>query len=208
VSADDSEGIRARGVTVSLAGRPVLEDVDFAVPPGVVTALLAPSGRGKSTLLRTLVRLIEPDRGAITLDGADIRTLEARGLRRRVGLVAQQPVMLPGSVADNLRHGVEDLPDAGVREALEAADLTPAFADRPAAELSGGERARVALARALTRGPELLLLDEPTSALDHDTAERIGATLRRLRERGIGICVATHDVAFADRWADRQERLA
>jgi len=197
-------GLDARGVVVTLSGRHVLRGFDVQVPPGQVTGLLAPSGAGKSTLLRALVRLVDIDAGTITLDGADIDTLDARALRRRVGLVAQAPVMLPGTVADNLRYGVEWLPEAALQAALVDADLSAAFAERVAGDLSGGERARVALARALTREPELLLLDEPTSALDHDTADRIGTTLRRLRDRGLGICVATHDLEFAAHWVDRR----
>lgn len=205
----DDTGLRAHELTVALAGRPVLRGVSCHVPPGCVTALIAPSGAGKSTLLRTFVRLIEQDSGAVTLDGEDVRTIDARALRRRVGLVAQAPVMLPGSVRDNLAHGLVDaLSDAGALEALDAAGLDGTFLAREAAALSGGERARVALARALTRGPQLLLLDEPTSALDAVSAERIGATLRGLAARGIGSCVATHDLAFADAWADRREVLS
>jgi len=197
-------GLDARGVVATLSGRQVLAGVDLHVPAGRITGLLAPSGAGKSTLLRALVRLVDIDSGTITLDRADIGTLDARALRRRVGLVAQTPVMLPGTVADNLRYGVEGLPDAALHAALQDAELSAAFAERVAADLSGGERARVALARALTREPELLLLDEPTSALDHDTAEHIGTTLHRLRDRGLGICLATHDLEFAAHWIDRR----
>ena len=198
-------GLEAANVSVELAGRPVLRNVSFRVPPGKVTALIAPSGAGKSTLLRTFVRLVEPDEGSVALHGDDVMTLDARRLRCRVGLVAQAPVMLPGTVADNLRHGVPELPPAGLEEALAAASLNLSFANRRADELSGGERARVALARALTRGPELLLLDEPTAALDAPNAAQIGATLKRLTDEGLGICLATHDLPFAERWADIQE---
>jgi len=204
---DDSDGIQVRDLRVTLAGRRVLDGVALSVPCSQVTGLLAPSGAGKSTLLRACVRLVEADAGSITLGGEDILALDARVLRRRVGFVAQSPAMLPGSVADNLRHGVDGLGDDELHEALRAASLDPAFAGRTARELSGGERARVALARALTRGPRLLLLDEPTAALDGAAAARIGQTLRGLRDRGLGICVATHDERFAETWADRRERL-
>jgi ABC-type multidrug transport system fused ATPase/permease subunit len=204
---EDLEGIRARDVGVTLGGRRVLDGVSLSVPCGQVTALLARSGAGKSTLLRALVRLVEADAGEITLNGEDIRSIDARVLRRRVGFVAQTPAMLPGTVADNLRYGVEDLGEDGLHDALDAASLDDSFAGRVAAELSGGERARVALARALTRDPELLLLDEPTAALDEAAARHIGETLRGLRGRGLGICLSTHDERFAAAWADREERL-
>jgi ABC-type multidrug transport system fused ATPase/permease subunit len=202
-----SGGLDARGVVVSLGGRVVVSGVDLHVAPGCVTGLLGASGSGKSTLLRACVRLVDIDGGTITLDGEDVTSLDARVLRRRVGLVAQTPVMLPGTVADNLRYGVEDLSEDALVTALDDAGLAASFARRVAADLSGGERARVALARALTRGPRLLLLDEPTSALDQEAAEHIGATLRRLAEGGLGICLATHDLAFADRWLDRAVRI-
>jgi ABC-type multidrug transport system fused ATPase/permease subunit len=203
-----AEGIAARGIAVTLGERTVLRGFDLDVPPGQITGLLGPSGSGKSTLLRALVRLVDIDAGTIALDGTDIRELDARELRCRVGLVAQTPVMLPGTVADNLRYGVGDLSDDGLRAALADADLDASFAPRPARELSGGERARVALARALTRGPQLLLLDEPTAALDSDTTAHIGATLRRLRDQGLGVCITTHDLAYADEWVDRRVDLA
>lgn len=201
-------GLHAHGVSVTLGDRRIRFPPDVGIPPGAITGLLGPSGAGKSTMLRALVRLVEIDGGTIALDGTDIRTLDARELRRRVGLVAQVPVMLPGSVADNLRYATRGVSDDELRAALADADLDPAFAERPANDLSGGERARVALSRALTRAPQLLLLDEPTAALDHETAEHIGATLRRLRDRGLGICVTTHDLGFAERWTDRRIELA
>lgn len=204
---DDPDGIRARDVGITLGGRRVLDGVSLSVPRARVTGLLAPSGAGKSTLLRALVRLVEAEAGSITLDGEDIRAIDARTLRCRVGFVAQAPAMLEGTVADNLRHGVDGLTDDALSDALGAASLDDAFAEREARNLSGGEQARVALARALTRGPDLLLLDEPTAALDDAAAKHIGETLRGLRDRGLGICVATHDQAFADAWVDRREHL-
>jgi ABC-type multidrug transport system fused ATPase/permease subunit len=200
-------GVEARDVWLRRGGRVVLAGASLDVPRGCVTALLAPSGSGKSTLLRCLNRLLEPDRGTITLDGADVRALEPRALRRRVGLVAQTPVMLPGDVAANVGYGLDEPAPERLVAALVDAGLDASFLARPATALSGGERARVAVARALARTPEVLLLDEPTASLDATTADRVGATLRRLAGDGIGVCLATHDLRLAGSVADRRVGL-
>src|SRR4051794_9536620 len=186
-------GIEVSALTVGRAGRTVLRDVSFAAPRGRVLALVGPSGIGKSSLLRCLNRLAEPEAGTVRLDGVDIRELDPPALRRKVSLVAQTPVMLPGTVADNLAYGVPGLGDAAAREALAAAGLDPSFLGRTARGLSGGERGRVALARALTRDPEVVLLDEPTAALDADTARHVGETIASLARRDLAVVVATHD---------------
>jgi ABC-type cobalamin/Fe3+-siderophores transport system ATPase subunit len=199
-------GLRVRRVAIALGGRPVLRDVSFDAPKGAVTVVIAPSGTGKSTLLRCCNRLLEADAGTILLDGVDVERLEACGLRRRVGLVGQVPIMLPGSVRDNLAYGLTDQDDASdtaLGRVLAAAGLDAAFLPRPAEELSGGERARVTLARTLTRGPEVLLLDEPTAALDAVAAAHVGATLAQLARDGLAVLVATHDLGFAAAIADR-----
>ena len=186
----------------------VLAGASLDVPPGCVTALLAPSGAGKSTLLRCLNRLLEPDAGHHHRSTAPTSAaLEPRALRRRVGLVAQTPVMLPGDVAANVGYGLDDPATERLVEALDEAGLDASFLPRDAAALSGGERARVALARALARAPEVLLLDEPTASLDAATADRVGATLRRLAHDGIGVCLATHDLRLAGEVADRRVDL-
>jgi ABC-type multidrug transport system ATPase subunit len=200
-------GVEARDVWLQRAGRQVLAGASLAVPRGQVTALLAPSGAGKSTLLRCLNRLLEPDSGVVLLDGVDVRTLEPRALRRRVGLVPQAPVMLPGDVAANVGYALDGLPRERMVASLEQAGLDATFLGRPAGELSGGERARVALARAIARDPEVLLLDEPTAALDPETADRVGETLRALAAEGLGICLSTHDVRLAEAVADRRVGL-
>lgn len=199
------DGLVVRELAVGHGDRVVLRDVTFAARKGMVTALVGPSGSGKSTLLRCLNRLLVPQEGAVLLDGTDTAQLEPCALRRRVGLVGQVPVMLPGSVRENLAYGLDPgaVGDGLLAEALGAAGLSKAFLERPAVELSGGERARVALARALTREPELLLADEPTAALDAAAARHVGATLRALADRGLGIVVATHDLPFAAEIADR-----
>lgn len=183
----------------------MLRGVGLTVAPGEVVALTAPSGAGKSTLLRAIVRLVKLDGGIVRLDGVDVASLDPRVLRRRVGLVAQRPVMLPGTVADNLAYGLDEPPD--LEAALAAAGLEPSFADRDAAQLSGGEQARVAIARALTRTPEVLLLDEPTTGLDAPLAEAIGRHVRELASSGLAVCLTSHDRAVVSTWADREERL-
>jgi ABC-type multidrug transport system fused ATPase/permease subunit len=195
-------------LVVVLGDRTVLDGVSVDVRGGAVTALLAPSGSGKSTLLRALVRLVPIESGTVRLGGDDTGTLAPPELRRRVGLVAQTPVMLPGTVTANLAYGLQQLSDADRDAALRAAGLDPtAFADRDAQRLSGGERARIAIARALTRRPEVLLLDEPTAALDGETADHIGTTLRALAADGLAILVATHDRPWSARFADVERRL-
>ncbi len=181
----------------------VLRDVSLTVRAGEVVALTAPSGAGKSTLLRACVRLVDST-GSITLDGVDVRSLDPRVLRRRVGLVAQRPVMLPGTVAENLAYGLAD-PDSAA--ALAAAGLDASFLGRDASRLSGGEQARVAIARALTRRPEVLLLDEPTTGLDAPLAAAIGEQVRALAADGLAVCLTSHDRAVVAEWADREQAL-
>ncbi|ADB49603.1 ABC transporter ATP-binding protein [Conexibacter woesei] len=204
-------GLSARGLRLARGAREVLRDVSFDAPKGQVTVVVAPSGAGKSTLLRCCNGLLALDAGVLLLDGGDVAASDACALRRRVGLVGQLPVMLPGTVRDNLAYALAaDDPRAAepaLLRALDAAGLDGTFLARPAGELSGGERARVALARALTRGPELLLLDEPTAALDAAAAAHVGETLTRLAHDGLGVVVATHDLVLAARIADRAVAL-
>ncbi len=196
-------GLVATDLWLSRGGRPVLEGAAVAIDRGRVTALIAPSGAGKSTLLRCLTRLLDPDRGRITLGGVPVTEIPPRELRHRVGLVAQRPVMLEGAVSDNLRYGLSPAPAGDVvTAALAASGLAAEFASRDASELSGGEQARAAIARAIIREPEFLLLDEPTAALDADTATQLGDTFRALAADGLGVCLAIHDRAFAERYAD------
>jgi ABC-type cobalamin/Fe3+-siderophores transport system ATPase subunit len=199
---DPFEGLAVHDLRVERAGRVVLRDVSFAAAKGRVLAVVAPSGGGKSTLLRCLNRLLVPVAGTVTLDGADIAGLEPCALRRRVGLIGQTPAMLPGSVRANLLYGLRDTPESRVQRAIDLAGLDRSFLDRPADELSGGERARVGLAQALTREPEMLLLDEPTAALDAAAARHVAATLTSLAASGLGIVLATHDLALATAIAD------
>jgi putative ABC transport system ATP-binding protein len=182
----------------------VLRDVSLAIREGV-TALLGPSGSGKSSLLRLLNRLADPESGDVRFRGEHVAALDVRELRRRASLVPQLPAPLPGSVADNLRYGPALFGRAvGVERPLELAGLTKLYADRDASQLSVGEQQRVMLARALALEPEVLLLDEPTSALDDYTKGGVERTLAELADRsGLSMVLVTHDRPQAERMADR-----
>jgi putative ABC transport system ATP-binding protein len=186
----------------------VLRGVDLQIREGV-TALLGPSGSGKSSLLRLLNRLADPDAGSVLFRGEDVRGLDVRELRRRACLVPQLPAPLPGTVADNLRYAPALVGRAvGVEKPLSMAGLTRLYADREADQLSVGEQQRVMLARALALEPEVLLLDEPTSALDDYTKGGVERTLATLAaESGLSMVLVTHERAQAERLADRVVEL-
>jgi putative ABC transport system ATP-binding protein len=175
----------------------ILEDVSFAVERGRALTLVGPSGSGKSSLLRCLNRLVEPTSGTVRFDGRDIQSFDPRDLRRQVALVMQTPVLFEGTVRDNLRVRPADAPgdfsEDRLRVTLAEVGLEPDLLDRDAAMLSGGEKQRVTIARALLRDPQALLLDEPTSALDPPNALLVVETISRLRlARGLSIVAVTH----------------
>lgn len=179
----------------------MLRDVSLTIPPGS-TAVLGRSGSGKSTLLRLLNRLADPDEGRVLFNGSDVRDYDPLELRRRVGLVAQLPALVAGSVADNVRYGPRlKGRDADPGGPLRLAGLGAEFLDRDASRLSVGEQQRVMLARALALEPEVLLLDEPTAALDDAAKAEVEDALTRLR--GVSLVLVTHERAQADRLADR-----
>jgi ABC-type multidrug transport system fused ATPase/permease subunit len=180
-----------------LAEAPILNDVSFSLERGHGLTLVGPSGSGKSTLLRCLNRLVEPASGTVKFDGRDIRTFDPRELRCRVALVMQTPVLFEGTVKDNLRVRPADTPgdfsEPRLRRALAEVGLEPDRLEQDATTLSGGEKQRVTIARALLRDPQVLLLDEPTSALDPPNALLIVATIASLRKaRGLSIVAVTH----------------
>ncbi len=191
------------------SGLEVLKGIDLAVFTGELLAILGPSGGGKSTLVRLLNRLANPDAGRILFRGEDIATLDPLLLRRRVALVLQNPTMFEGTVRDNLqlpaRYRKDPLPaEKELRRVLEQCRLPAEYLDRDARALSGGEQQRVNLARALVSRPEILLLDEPTSALDRPTGDRLAETLREVcRSSHLTVLLVTHDLRLAGRVADR-----
>jgi putative ABC transport system ATP-binding protein len=196
-------------VTLSRAGDVVLHEVSADIPEGAA-CIAGPSGSGKSSLLRLLDRLVDPDHGEVRYRGCDVRSCDVLELRHRVSLVPQLPALLEGTVADNIEFAAEFAgrsPD--VATTLDHAGLDPSFADRDANRLSVGEQQRVMLARSLAQEPEVLLLDEPTSALDESTRDSVEQTLLRLRrELGLSYVLVTHDPEQAARMSDWVLRLA
>ncbi|MEO7987603.1 MAG: ATP-binding cassette domain-containing protein [Gemmatimonadales bacterium] len=182
----------------------ILRELTLDLPRTAITALVGPSGAGKTSLIRLLNRLDDPAAGEVSFDGRPIAGYPVGRLRRRVGFVFQTPTMFPGTVEDNLRTAVElDVQEAvddvqSSDSVLDAVGLSAEYASREAGRLSGGEQQRVSIARALMTRPEVLLLDEPTSALDPEVAERLLATIARLtRERGVAAVMVTHRLSEA-----------
>jgi energy-coupling factor transporter ATP-binding protein EcfA2 len=193
---------------------PALRDVSFELAPGRSLALLGASGSGKSTLLQVVKGLDAPEAGAVVLDGAGAREAAYAGLQRQVGLVFQTPELqlFASSAREDVAFGprrlgwTEDEVRTAVDEALELVDLPPErFGGRHPYALSGGEQRRLALAGVLAMRPRLLLLDEPFVSLDPATRRQLAGILSRLRDAGVTLVLATHDVDLA--WALCDELL-
>ena len=188
-------------VTVQRGGRLLLDEVTCRIPAGACTAVTGPSGTGKTTLLRLLNRLEDPDAGRVCLDGRALADLDVLALRRRVALVAQTPVMLAGHVLDELRAGHPGLGEDHAAGLLEQVSLPPAMLARGTAGLSGGEAQRLCLARALAAGPQVLLLDEPTSALDAASAHAVEQAVKSFLAAGGSVVLVSHDAGQTRRVA-------
>ncbi len=185
---------------VRALSRPGLAPLDLDLAAGEALALLGPSGSGKTLLLRAIADL-DPNQGRVSLDGRLRETLTAPDWRRRVTYLAAEPGWWAA------RAGAH-FPDPEAAEALlPAIGLGAEILTRRIAELSTGERHRLALVRALVQTPEVLLLDEPTSGLDQDTTRKVEAVLRARAGDGVALLFATHDEALAERLGDRALRV-
>lgn len=202
------------GVSKSFGSKVVLEGIDLEVRDGGTLAVIGGSGVGKSVLLKTIVRLIEPDAGTVHVDDQDVGSLDKEALyalRRRVGYVFQFAALFDSmSVFDNIAMGLRRAGTMGraeirdrVSESLRLVEMT-GYEDRLPAQLSGGQRKRVGLARAIATRPKYLLYDEPTSGLDPVTTSVIDELIIRMAdELGVTSVVVTHDMQSAYRVADR-----
>jgi ATP-binding cassette subfamily B protein len=172
------------------AEAPVLSDISLTARPGQTTAIIGSTGAGKTTLLNLIPRLFDATAGSVLVDDVDVRDLEPDTLWRRIGLVPQKPYLFSGTVASNLRHGNPDATEDEMWKALEVAQATnfvramPLQLDEPivqgGANVSGGQRQRLAIARALIREPEIYLFDDSFSALDLATDARLRAAMMPL----------------------------
>jgi len=188
-----------------------LREISCSFAAGQLTALIGPSGGGKSSLIRLINRLEEPHQGRILLAGTDINGIIPPLLRQRVGMMLQKAYMFEGTVLENLqqpfRYRKEPLPapdHPDLVRCIRLSRLSPDYLQRDARTLSGGAQQRVNLARALINRPEVLLLDEPTSALDRPTTDSLGATLQEIcHTEGLTVIMVTHDLRLARRISDQ-----
>ncbi|MFC8824282.1 ABC transporter ATP-binding protein [Streptomyces sp. NPDC057137] len=214
-----THSLAAEQLTLGYGDRTVIDSLDLAVPPGRITVIVGANACGKSTLLRSMSRLLAPREGRVVLDGKEVHRLPAKQLARTLGLLPQSPVAPEGiTVADLVGRGRhphqtafsrwKKTDDDAVASALEATHTT-SLADRSVDELSGGQRQRVWIAMALAQQTDLLLLDEPTTFLDASHQIEVLDLLTDLNEaRGTTIVMVLHDLNLAARYADHLIALA
>jgi ATP-binding cassette, subfamily C, bacterial CydD len=221
--------VAARGLTVAFedvrvtwdpARGPALDGLSFRVPDGETLVLAGPSGAGKSTVIEVLLGFVRPDRGRVTINGADIADLVPQALARLTAWIGQRPVLFSASIRDNIRFARPEASDAEVAAAADSASVTEFAAALPGGldtmigeggyGLSGGQAQRVAIARAYLKNAPLLLLDEPTAHLDPATEQEVLDSLRRLA-LGRTVILASHSTAahgFAGRRLDIRDGRA
>ncbi|KAK3308203.1 P-loop containing nucleoside triphosphate hydrolase protein [Chaetomium strumarium] len=184
--------IRFNNITFAYPTRPavnIFNGLDFEIPSGSNVCIVGPSGGGKSTVASLLLRFYNPNSGSITINGVDIAKMNVKSLRRRIGMVAQEPVLFSGTIAENIAYGNPNATRAEIIAAAQKANCG-FISDFPegletqvgarGAQLSGGQKQRIAIARALLKDPDILLLDEATSALDAESETLVNAALGEL----------------------------
>jgi ATP-binding cassette, subfamily B, bacterial len=200
---------------VTLGGRRILHGVNLTIRKGELVMVTGPSGTGKSTLAHLMLGLLQPDTGKVSLYGTDVRHISIGDISKEVAVAPQNPLILSGTLRDNLTYGCKQVPaDSFLLDLIELLELEGVTSgdrcnvlDLPLGvqgrTLSGGERQRIALGRALARQPSIVILDEPTSSLDPEREARIFA---RIRHRIPTLIVITHRYALLGH-ADRVYRL-
>jgi subfamily B ATP-binding cassette protein MsbA len=214
------EGSRNRGLDVRLEGvtfrydaegPDVLSEIDLHVGPGEVVALVGPSGSGKTTLVSLIPRLYDATSGVVSVAGRDVTTVALSDLRRRIALVPQEPYLFGTTIAENIRFGMDGASDDDVVAAARAANAHPFIADLPdgyatevgerGTRLSVGQKQRIAIARAVLRDPDILILDEATSAQDSESERLVQDAMARLMQGRTALVIA-HRLSTIQR-ADR-----
>ena len=208
--------IEIKNLAKRFGAQVILDGVDLVVQEGETMALLGPSGTGKSVLLKHIIGLIRPDAGEVIVDGQNVALLgrkELSALRGTIGYVFQNGALFDSmNVYENIRLGLtkpeefgdQEIAEARVAECLRLVNLVPETLKKMPAELSGGMKKRVGIARAIAGRPKYLLYDEPTSGLDPVNSDIIDALIKRLdTELGVTSIMVTHDVRGAFRTADR-----
>jgi subfamily B ATP-binding cassette protein MsbA len=211
-------GLRFENVSFAYPGAEhVLHNIDLAIQPGEVLALVGPSGAGKSTLFNLIPRFYDPTDGRICIDDLDLRTVTLVSLRSQIGLVPQETQLFSGSVRENLRYGKLDASDEELAAAARAANAEEFIQQLPngydtlvgerGVKLSGGQRQRIAIARAILKDPRILLLDEATSSLDSESEGLVQEALERLMRQRTTVVIAHRlsTVQNADRIAVLEE---
>ncbi|OLE58087.1 MAG: hypothetical protein AUG74_17525, partial [Bacteroidetes bacterium 13_1_20CM_4_60_6] len=214
-TAEFSERIEFRGVSFEYEpAEAVLRDVDLEVKRGQIIAIVGPSGAGKTTLVDLLPRFYEPTRGEILLDGMPLTHYTRTSLRKLMGIVSQETILLNDTVLANIAYGLKDVPVDQVRAAARAANAADFIMRLPEAyhtmlgergtRLSGGQRQRIAIARALAADPSVIVLDEPLASLDASAQAQIANLLVNLsRELGLSLLLISHDLAIVRHVAHR-----
>ena len=213
--AQAAEEAAAKGETLKLAAEAefdwVLRDVSFSIDPGQTVAFVGHTGAGKTTIISLLLRFYDVQRGAIRMDGVDIRDMDLADLRRRFGVVLQDPFLFSGTLADNIRLGSRWIEDEAIQEAAEQVNVADFIRSLPAgfseevrergSTLSTGQKQLISFARALAHDPKILILDEATSSVDTETEFRVREALTRMVEGRTSIVIA-HRLSTIQR-ADR-----
>ncbi|KAL8828204.1 MAG: hypothetical protein Q9170_006700 [Blastenia crenularia] len=184
--------IRFENLTFSYPTRPavnIFNDLNFEIPQGTNVAIVGPSGGGKSTIASLMLRFYSPTQGTIKIDGVDISTMNVKSLRRKIGIVAQEPVLFSGTIAENIAYAKPTATQGEINAAARKAncrfiedfpDGLNTFVGARGAQLSGGQKQRIAIARALVKNPDILILDEATSALDAESETLVNSALAAL----------------------------
>jgi len=205
-SVEESSVVRFRDAEFTYPGAdfPVLREINFTAKPGQTTAIIGSTGSGKSTLISLMPRLFDVTGGSVEVDGVDVRKLDADLLWSLIGLVPQKPFLFSGTVASNLRYGNPDASEEQLWHALRVAQAEDFVRDMPGqleaaisqggTNVSGGQRQRLAIARALVKKPEIYVFDDSFSALDVATDARLRAALRR-ETRGSAVIIVGQRVA-------------